>query len=199
MNLDEIFIADLKQFSTKYFEYLSEILRKINVNEIVAFEDALNKARLQGAKIFFVGNGGSASTASHFANDLAIGTRLTAKPFKAISLTDNTAIITAIGNDYGFQFVFSKQLEVLSDSGDILVLISASGNSPNLIEAVKVAKKKGIFVFALTSFDGGKLKELADSNIHVPANGGEYGPAEDGHLIINHLLASYLLRRHLHD
>jgi D-sedoheptulose 7-phosphate isomerase len=144
--------------------------------------------------IFFIGNGGSAATASHFANDLQIGTRSPDLPFKAISLSDNQAIITAVGNDFGYEEIFSKQLEALMEKGDLLVAISASGNSPNIVKGCLVAKQKSCLVVGLTGFDGGQLKKLSNLNIHIPSQKGEYGPVEDLHMIVNHLIGSYLNR-----
>ena len=144
--------------------------------------------------MFFIGNGGSAATASHFANDISIGTNDYDEPFKALSLTDNVSIITAIGNDYGYEDIFVKQLQVLGRADDVVVGISASGNSPNLIKAFEYAKKVGIKTVAITAFDGGKLKTIADEGIHVPTDTKEYGPAEDAHMILDHLVSAYLMR-----
>ena len=147
-----------------------------------------------GASIFFAGNGGSASTASHFANDLAIGTNDYNTPFKAISLSDNNAILTALGNDFGYDEVFSRQIQVLGKKGDLIVCISASGNSPNLIKAFTSAKLIGVKTIAITAFDGGKMKKIADEGIHVPTEQKEYGPAEDAHMVLDHLVSGYLMR-----
>ena len=196
--LETIFDQNVKNYARSYFEYLNEISRKIDKAAIERFVLALLEARAAGTNIFFIGNGGSASTASHFANDLTIGTKSIDKPFRAISLNDNQALLTAIANDSGYEQVFAKQLMILSSKNDLVVPISASGNSPNLIEAINFAKKNQLKTFALTSFDGGKLSEISDDFIHVPANVGEYGPAEDVHLILNHLVVSYIWR-HLSD
>ena len=151
-------------------------------------------ARKRKATIFFIGNGGSAATASHFANDISIGTNDYDKPFKAISLTDNVPILTALGNDFGFDEIFVRQLRVLGQPGDVVVGISASGNSANLLKAFEYAKKINIKTVAITGFDGGKLKTMADEGIHVPTGTKEYGPAEDAHMILNHLVGAYLMR-----
>lgn len=151
-------------------------------------------AREAGKKIIFLGNGGSAATASHFVNDIAIGTRSPHKPFKAIALTDNMAIVTAIGNDDGFEEIFVKQLEVYLETGDLVVAISASGNSPNVIKAVQLCKRRGNSVVGITGFDGGELKKICDINVHVQTEKAEYGPVEDVHMVLDHLLGSYLIR-----
>ena len=124
-------------FIKNYFDYLSQVLEKIDKKEIEQFIEILIKARIDKSTIFFIGNGGSAATASHFANDISIGTRTLSKPFKAISLCDNAAIVTAIANDDGYEEVFVQQLRVLYKKNDILVAISASGNSMNLMKAIE--------------------------------------------------------------
>ncbi|MBF0341434.1 MAG: SIS domain-containing protein [Magnetococcales bacterium] len=195
-HLDRIFTPDPATFASAYFDHLSRVLQAIDTGEIQCFIQILLAARERGSTIFFIGNGGSAATASHFANDLAIGTLRSngGKPFRAVSLTDNTAILTAIGNDHGYPELFVRQLRVLGQPGDVLVGISASGNSTNLLEAFAYARTRDIATVAITAFDGGRLRTLADAGIHVPTGLGEYGPAEDAHLILDHLIAAYLTR-----
>ena len=116
------------------------------------------------------------------------------KPFRAISLTDNQAIITAIGNDFGYDQIFLRQLKVLGRKDDILVGISASGNSANVINAMEYANSVGIKTVAITAFDGGIMKKIAQVGIHIPTGPKEYGPAEDVHMILDHLVGAYLMR-----
>mgnify|MGYP003977094471 FL=1 len=186
--------VDVESFGVEYIDYLCNILKSISMNQIKDFVNILLNARENGSNIYFIGNGGSAATASHFANDIAIGTKEFKKPFRVISLCDNNAIITAIGNDYGFEKIFSQQLEVLLQEKDVVVAISASGNSINLLNAFDVAKRKGATTVGLSAFDGGTLKEKADISVHVPTNNGEYGPAEDAHMVLDHLVSNYLER-----
>ncbi len=193
-NIDRFFTRDPVVFAGAYIDYLTRVMKGIDVKEIGRFVDTLLDARERGATVFFIGNGGSAATASHFANDLAIGTQSYDKPFRCISLTDNQAIITAIGNDFGYQDIFVRQLRVLGKSGDVVVGISASGNSPNLLHAFDYARSAGIKCVALTSFDGGRMKEVADEGIHVRTAPKEYGPAEDAHMMIDHLVGAFLIR-----
>jgi D-sedoheptulose 7-phosphate isomerase len=193
-NIDKFFNKDPVQFAASYFQYLNKILSDINLNEIKVFIDILLSARDAGATIFMIGNGGSAATASHYANDIAIGTNSYSKPFRVISLVYNQAIITAIGNDYGYEEVFVRQLRVLAKPGDVLVGISASGNSVNLIRAFDYAKLTGIKTVGITAFNGGQLKSISEYGIHVPTEQKEYGPAEDAHMILDHLIGSYLMR-----
>jgi D-sedoheptulose 7-phosphate isomerase len=193
-NIDRFYTPDPIAFATAYFDYLSKVLKGIDAKDIGRFVATLLDARERGSTVFFIGNGGSAATASHFANDLSIGTNSYEKPFRVISLTDNQAIITAIGNDFGYQDIFSRQLQVLGKSGDVVVAISASGNSPNLLSAFEYAKSAGIKTVAITAFDGGKMKPMADEGIHVPTAPKEYGPAEDAHMVLDHLVGAYLMR-----
>ena len=193
-NLDRIFTKDPVAFAGAYLDYLTSVLKVIDTREIGQFIETLLDARERGATIYFIGNGGSAATASHFANDIAIGTNSYEKPFRAVSLTDSNAIITAVGNDFGFEEIFVRQLRVLGRAGDVVVAISASGNSPNLIRAFDYAKSNGIKTVAITAFDGGKIKQMADEGVHVPTAPKEYGPAEDAHMVLDHLVGAYLMR-----
>ena len=181
------------EYVRNYLSYLSELVLKLDHDEIVKVINLLLDARQTGNKIFFIGNGGSAATASHFANDLAIGTRTNSNPFRVMSLTDNNAVITAIANDYGYENVVVKQLEALYSKGELLVAISASGNSNNLLKAVKFVQIRDGLTIGLTGFDGGKLNKIVDYVIHVPTDKGEYGPVEDIHMIFDHIIGTYLM------
>lgn len=193
-NIDRIFTPNPAAFATAYIKYLQSVMLNVDTAEIGRFIETLLDARQRGATVFFIGNGGSAATASHFANDLGIGTNSYDKPFRVISLTDNVAVLTALGNDFGYEEIFVRQLRILGKQGDVLVAISASGNSPNLIKALEHAKLAGIKAIAITAFDGGKMKVIADEGIHVPTEPKEYGPAEDVHMVLDHLVGAYLLR-----
>jgi D-sedoheptulose 7-phosphate isomerase len=192
--IDKFYTEDIEQFSKSYFDYLKEIIDKIDVSEINAFVEAILAARENASTIFFMGNGGSAATASHFANDLAFGSNEYKKPFRVMSITDNVPILTALANDFGYNEIFVRQLKVYGKEGDLLVGISASGNSQNLISAFEYALSTGIRTVALTAFDGGKMKQIADQGVHVPTKMKEYGPAEDVHMILDHLISNYLMR-----
>jgi len=194
--LDKIFSQseNVGVFATGYLSYLNQVLAGFNIEDISAFVKILVEVRECDAQIFFMGNGGSATTASHFANDLVIGTRSWSKPFRAMSLTDNQAIVTAISNDDGYENIFVMQLQALMKKGDAVVAISASGNSRNLVRALEYANSKGVTTVGITSFDGGQLRQIAKLKVHVPSNKGEYGPAEDAHMVLNHLVGTYLNR-----
>ena len=187
--------SDIQQFSKGYFSYLSSLLDELDTNAIASFADEMENARKNQNTIFFIGNGGSASTASHMANDF--GTDIRKKggsdlPFRALSLTDNNAVMMAIANDDGYDNLFVNQLRIHYRPGDILVAISASGNSSNIICAAEWVKERDGIVMSLVGFDGGRLKEISDVVIHVKTMKGDYGPVEDVHMIMDHLLAHWL-------
>ena len=193
-NIDKFYTSDAKKFSSNYLNYLKQVIDGLDTGQIANFIQILVEAREEGRTIFFIGNGGSAATSSHFANDISIGINDYEKPFKAVSLADNLPIITALGNDFGYEEIFYRQLKVMGKKNDVLVSISASGNSPNLLKAVEYAKSIGIITVGITAFDGGKLKQESDHGIHVQTERGEYGPAEDVHMIMDHLIGAYLMR-----
>ena len=186
-----------KNFSDEYLEYLTSLIAQLDRSAISQFADLLLESRENKTTTFFLGNGGSASTATHFVNDVSLGSRQFEKPFRAISLCDNQAVITAIANDDGYENIFLQQLQTLATAGDTIVCISASGNSKNLIKAIEYARENNIYVVGLTAFDGGYLKENCDLNIHVPTKIGEYGPAEDLHMVICGLVGSYFRAKFL--
>ncbi len=185
-------ISNTQEFIQNYFEYNSSIMETLDYAALEKFINVILDSRKNNQTIFFVGNGGSASTATHFVNDITLGSRQFEDPFRCISLCDNQACITAIGNDDGYENIFLQQLQTLFKDGDILVAISASGNSQNLLNAADWIKSKNGYLVGLTSFDGGALKEASDLNIHVPAKKGEYGPAEDIHMMICGLIGTLL-------
>ncbi len=185
---------DPTEFAQEYFTHVANVLERIDRCEVGAFIETLLDARERGARVFFIGNGGSAATASHFANDIAIGSGDYDRPFRALSLTDNVAVLTALGNDFGYEEIFVRQLRVLAEEGDVLVAISASGNSPNLVVAMEYAVSAGLKSVALTAFDGGRIRTMADQGVHVPTEAGEYGPGEDAHMVLDHLVGAFLMR-----
>lgn len=193
-------INDIKTFSTGYFKYLFELLNQLDLNTVAAFVNHMEEAQRNHNMIFFIGNGGSAATASHMANDFGVNICKGDEkqlPLRALSLTDNSAIMSAISNDDGYQNLFVNQLRIHYRPGDKLVAISASGNSPNILAAAEWVKKKKGVVVSLTGFDGGKLKEISDVAIHVKTPMGEYGPVEDVHMIMNHLIVTWFQQKKL--
>ena len=172
-----------------YLSVERRALDSVPIQDISGLADCIDGIRLGKGTVFVVGNGGSAATASHFATDLGVGTLMRGKPVRAVSLCDNSAAITAIGNDLDFDSIFEQQLMLLSKPGDLLILLSASGNSQNLLKAVMIAREIGVLCYSLTGFDGGKLKELTSgANIHIQTPTGAYGVVEDIHLAICHAI-----------
>jgi len=195
--LEEIYAqSDLQtDYFRKYSGYVQKLLSQIDTESVKRVVDCLLKARENNKTIYFAGNGGSAATASHFAQDMGeIGRKIRGKGFRTQSITDNVSALTAISNDYSYDNVFSLQIEYNFNLGDVLIVISASGNSPNVIKAVNLAKeKKGITVGFVGFEDGGRLAQVCDHIVHVKSRKGEYGPVEDVHLILNHMIVSYLM------
>jgi len=174
---------------SEYFLTGGKLLTQIPNEEVMKLAIAINQARKTESTVYIAGNGGSAATASHFATDIGIGSLNRANPVQSVSLCDNTAAITAIANDMDYSSIFAQQLKLLGNQGDLLIVISASGNSDNLLKAVEVASELGMESHSLTGFDGGKLKQLTlGRNIHVETPKGAYGLVEDTHLAICHVI-----------
>lgn len=179
------YIGDIKQ----YIELEIQILKKLDIDKINAALNLLDETRKNKGRIYICGNGGSAATASHFQNDFNKGiSEYIDIPFRFHCLNDNIATIMAIANDIGFEEVFRFQLKNNLEVNDILIAISGSGNSHNIINAVEYAKECGCKVIGLTGFSGGKLKELSDISLHVPVNSMQV--TEDIHMIFDHLIMS---------
>ena len=180
---------------TEYSRFLLDLLDGIDLNFGAIVEEIVNCID-GGNSIWIMGNGGSASTAEHLETDLSfvrLGSAISS--IKVSALTANSALITAIANDIGFEHVFSHQLFRKANSGDICILISASGNSANLVLATQTAKKLNLITIGILGFDGGKLADLVDYPVIVSTEIGKYGPVEDVHLAICHELSSLICSR----
>jgi D-sedoheptulose 7-phosphate isomerase len=170
-----------------YIEDLKTVLDQISRQDLLAIIEALSKARQEGRTIYICGNGGSASTASHMVCDLSKNTRRDdAKRLRVIGLTDIVPTMTAYANDEGYDRIFAEPILSLLQPGDVLMAISGSGNSPNVLRGVEAANQIGATTIGLTGFQGGQLKELVDICLVVPYDSLEQ--IEDVHLIINHIL-----------
>ena len=175
------------EFIHNYISVLQQTMDQLPQPLISEVIHVLQRARMQGSQVFIMGNGGSASTASHFVCDLAKNTRREGLPhFRAIGLTDNMEIFSAYANDEGYESVFSQQLINLIRPGDIVIAISASGNSKNVLNAVDEARKYGVTTIGFTGFDGGRLGQMVDIHIHVRSNIIEH--VEDIHLMLEHMI-----------
>ena len=181
----------IETYCEEYLDRLRTMLDEVSAEQVARAAGMMQEARGRGNRIYIFGNGGSAVTASHFAVDLAKGTASPGEPrFRAISLCDNMAVLTAVGNDYGYDEIFEEQLRGLVEPGDLAIGISASGNSPNVLRAIEYARSEGAATLGLVGFGGGKLAEAADLALVVsPRN---YGLSEEAHLILIHILTQYL-------
>ena len=181
-------------------EYLTEARRcldAISVRDVVRFLECLDHAYDNDAHVYLIGNGGSAATASHMACDLAKNLHPSwdtpGRRLRVASLTDNTPLITALANDCGYEHVFSEQLRNLVKPGDVVIAVSASGQSPNVLEALTLARRRGARTAALLGFDGGQAREAVDVAIVIDSH--DYGHVEDVHLVLNHLVTAWLRSR----
>jgi D-sedoheptulose 7-phosphate isomerase len=180
-----------KAFVGEYLQGLKALLDEIDLDAVDRIGARLWQAYVEDRRVFIIGNGGSAATASHMTCDIAKGASVPGKRrVRAISLTGNVAHMTAIGNDIGYEKLFTEQLVNLAEPGDVLVAFTASGNSPNILDALRWARGKGIQTIAVLGFDGGQAAHLAD--LSVIARSRNYGFVEDFHLILEHALSQWL-------
>ena len=187
-------LAQRTDFARQYIAGLKKCLDLLSHDQIAQVIGYLEAAIRSGSRIFIIGNGGSAATASHMACDLGKNTfkeRYTdpENRFQVMALTDNTPWITALANDLGYDYIFSEQLKNLVADGDLVIAISGSGNSKNILEGINIAKELGAKVVGLRGFDGGKATELVDAFILVESD--QYGYVEDIHMVLDHLLTSF--------
>lgn len=178
-------------FIQNYISELKYTLDNLSQEVIVQVLDILHEARLDNQQVFILGNGGSASTASHFVCDLGKNTRVKGSPnFRVMGLSDNMAIFSALANDEGYENVFAQQLANHIQQGDVVIGISTSGNSPNVVNAIHLANSVGAKTIGFTGFDSGKLGSMVDVNLHVPSDSIEQ--VEDVHLVLEHLITKAL-------
>lgn len=186
----------IRRYFESYIENLKSTLDEIDFKQVDAIIQCLWDAREEDKQVFILGNGGSASTASHFACDLAKGTidlkNANFRRFRAMSLTDNIALITAIGNDISYEDIFVEQLKNHLNPKDVVIVITSSGNSPNVLRAIEYASKRGATTIGLLGFNGGKAKDLV--NISMVVSSRNCGISEDFHMIIVHILTQIIRR-----
>lgn len=182
-------------YAKGYLSELTSSLEKIDLNAVDAAIELLIEAHKKGARIFTAGNGGSSATASHIVCDFNKGISLnTQEKFEMVCLSDSIPTVTAIANDIGYEQIFVVPLKGRMKKGDILIAISGSGNSKNILLAAEYAKSIGNKVIAFTGFDGGGLYKIADVNIHLPLR--DMQKAEDAHMIMLHLIARAIADRY---
>ena len=170
-----------------YFNCIFDIVKDFPIGPVCQCADMIMQAHVDDKQIFVFGNGGSASLASHFANDIGKGSVIDGvRRFRIMCLNDNVSVMTAYANDLGYSSVYVEQLANLMNEGDLVIAISASGNSPNVVRAVQYAKENGAKTVAWVGMDGGKLFNLVDCAVHVRSS--IYGPIEDVHCMIGHAI-----------
>jgi D-sedoheptulose 7-phosphate isomerase len=184
-------VPDRTSFARDYIDALGAVLRALPVDGLAETLRVLERAHRDRRHVFIAGNGGSAATASHMANDLQWGlARLGGPGLRATALSDNVPVLTAIANDRSYEDVFAVQLETLADAGDVLIVISGSGNSDNVVRAAEAARRLKLHTVGFLGMGGGKLRLMVDVAVVVPSD--DYGPIEDVHMMLDHLCTAYL-------
>ncbi len=184
-----------RRIATEYLSALARALATLDLDAVARSVDELRRVRDVGGTVFVAGNGGSAATASHFVNDLGKATKVSGRTHvRIMGLCDNVSWLTALANDEGYDRVFSGQLENFAGPQDALVVISASGSSPNLLRAVELAKDRGTTTIGVLGFDGGRLREMVDECLLVETPHGAYGLAESAHSVVLDILTTCLVR-----
>jgi D-sedoheptulose 7-phosphate isomerase len=186
----------MTDFICHYKKRITQLIEGIDSNVFSQIVKKIESCAENNSYTYVIGNGGSVATASHIQNDLGSGLkRRGILDLNIVSLCDNLSVITALANDKGHENIFYSQLEGKIDKDDLLIEISCSGNSPNIVKAAEYANNIGESVLGLTGFDGGKLKHLSDLNYHVQTNKNEYGLVEDLHMILDHMLYTYFIEK----
>lgn len=188
-------VARTGEILAGYFDAFASFLNPSLTGAVERLARLLVSARERGATIYIAGNGGSAAIASHWVNDLGKATKRSGqRPMRVMSLSDNISWLTALANDEGYERIFAGQLENFGESGDVLIVISSSGNSANLIEAVKLARSRGMTTVGMLGFDGGLLKDKVNECLWLPTAKGSYGLVESAHTLLCHVLTDCLAK-----
>lgn len=196
MSFPNLNSVDLSEFLSGYIEEIQKGFSSIEVNNLEKVVNALDDAIKRGSTIFTCGNGGSSSIAEHFVCDFLKGSSTDTNIQPIIhSLSSNTPTVTAVANDIGYEDIFAYQLQRYGKSGDILLCVSSSGNSPNIIKAIDMAKSRHIESISFVGFVGGQAKDISDNCIHIPIK--NYGVVEDVHHSLMHMLSQYIKVRNL--
>jgi len=193
--LDDMYKAakSAESYVVSYKDHFAEMVRKMDTAGVAKLIDTVERACQEDKTIFLMANGGSGAVGSHWVNDLGPNSVIEGQPgFRVMSLVDNPFSLTAIANDASYEEIFSIQLKAAQRPGDVVVAMSVSGNSPNLVRGVEYAKGNGAHTVACTGMKGGKLAELADLVIHCDSTTDEYGPVEDMFSIYMHIVTGYL-------
>jgi phosphoheptose isomerase len=178
-------------YARAYQERFARAVQEWDLAALERLTAVLESARASGATVHIAGNGGSAAIANHAECDCSKGTYVDGQPpLMTRSLSANTSVMTALGNDIGYEWIFERQVRYYARPGDVVVLVSSSGNSPNVVQACKTARELGLTTVALVGFRGGALAGLADHVVHIPVD--HYGIVEDMHQACIHLVTTYL-------
>ena len=181
-------------FFTAYAESLQEVLAAADWTNVLELANVVFMARENGKKVFICGNGGSAANADHLANDFIYAmAKSTGAGIDAVSLCSNSAVLSCLANDVGYEEVFSEQLAVSAKPGDVLIVLSGSGNSSNVVRALEMGKNLSLTTASVVGFDGGKCKQLADLPIHFAVN--DMQISEDLQLVVGHMLMKWMQRK----
>ena len=181
----------LEKFCASYANNLSDLLGSTDWSGVAQLGNDIHKCWLEGRQVFFCGNGGSAGNAIHLANDFLYGiAKRTGAGLKVQALSANPAVMTCLGNDVGYDSIFSEQLAVLANAEDLLIVLSGSGKSPNILRVLEQASSMGVKSYAILGYSGGKCKSLADHPIHFPID--DMQIAEDMQLVVGHILMKWL-------
>ena len=184
-------IKDLENFCSGYVDKLSSVLASSDWSSVGQLGKDMHECWLAGRQVFFCGNGGSAGNAIHLANDFLYGiAKRTGAGLKVQALSANPAVMTCLANDVGYDYIYSEQLAVLAEPGDLLVVLSGSGNSPNILRVLEQANAMGVKSCAILGYTGGKCKSLANFSIHFPVD--DMQIAEDMQLVVGHMLMKWL-------
>ena len=188
--------GSLEEYATSYVARMSEVLNALDIDAVSRATEIIEACAEKDQTFFIMGNGGSGAVGGHWVNDLSANTVVEGKPgFRVMSLSDNAFSITAIANDASYDEIFSIQLKANMRPGDVVMGLSVSGNSPNIVKGIEYANDNGAFTIGCTGFNGGKLKEISQLSIHMPSTKDEYGPVEDMFSVIMHIAQSYIAMR----
>ena len=183
-------------YAQNYANHMCKVMEALDNDAVAELIGLVEAAAVEDKSVIICANGGSASVATHYVNDLSANSVIDGQPgYRVISLTDNSSSLTALGNDASFDQVFEIQLKANMRAGDLVIFMSVSGNSPNLVRGIEYANANGAKTVACTGMMGGKLKDLAQLSIHTPSTADEYGPIEDIFSVIMHSVTSYIIQK----
>ena len=185
--------ASPAEYVEAYTAHMASLIQTLDAESVAQVMRLVGAAAEQNQTVFLLGNGGSGAVGAHWVNDLGANSVVEGMPgFRVISLTDNPFSVTAVANDASFEEIFEIQLKAGMRPGDLVIAMSVSGNSPNIVRAVEYANDHGATTIGCTGFEGGTLREISRFSVHVPSSKDEYGPVEDMFSVVMHLVTSYI-------